>query len=383
MFIKALFCDGYITEKLTTKNINIVDGKAKLTSGKLVDLEWLYLVSKTKTSLPEKDALNYRFVKMKENKIFADKWFMYFIKPIVYKKIYRVIPGHDFLAVSRDGVFIDTTTGKEKTPCKTGSTLYPTISFGVDGETLSPHRLIALAWVHNDNPVEKTYINHKDGDRSNYAVSNLEWSTPSYNLEHAYQTGLRTDIDKMLVTYPDGKTETIIGLYNTCRKLDGLITPDLLSLKIKAFGEAVMSDGTKVSFADKEFKTRTPTQDILVKNIKTGEIKRYKGVRPAARDLKMSRSTVNNAVLRGPKYVYGDYTFKYVNEHWPKEKDLVHMLKDGIIITLEKDGEEVVCKGYRDAERKLSDYKINQKNISAAIKNKQTTINGWNIISVK
>ena len=43
------------------------------------------------------------------------------------------------------------------------------------------HRLVAETFLENDNPVEKTQINHKDENKLNNVISNLEWVTPSYN----------------------------------------------------------------------------------------------------------------------------------------------------------------------------------------------------------
>ena len=44
------------------------------------------------------------------------------------------------------------------------------------------HRLVAMAFVHNDDPVNKTQVDHKDNDRSNNAAANLEWVTPEENM---------------------------------------------------------------------------------------------------------------------------------------------------------------------------------------------------------
>ncbi len=51
------------------------------------------------------------------------------------------------------------------------------------------HRLVAAAFL---GPIPEGYqINHKDGDKSNNAVSNLEAVTPKENVQHAEATGLK------------------------------------------------------------------------------------------------------------------------------------------------------------------------------------------------
>ena len=51
------------------------------------------------------------------------------------------------------------------------------------------HRLVAEAFLKN--PLSRTEINHKDGNKENNTVENLEWSTRSENLTHAYSSGLK------------------------------------------------------------------------------------------------------------------------------------------------------------------------------------------------
>lgn len=58
------------------------------------------------------------------------------------------------------------------------------------------HRLVAIAFIEKVNG--KEYVNHKDGDKFNNAVSNLEWVTQSENQLHAYETGLQKFTNEQL-----------------------------------------------------------------------------------------------------------------------------------------------------------------------------------------
>ena len=51
------------------------------------------------------------------------------------------------------------------------------------------HRLIALAFIPNPNNLPQ--INHKDGNKKNNKVDNLEWCTNLYNTKEAIRLGLK------------------------------------------------------------------------------------------------------------------------------------------------------------------------------------------------
>ena len=50
------------------------------------------------------------------------------------------------------------------------------------------HRLLAEYFI--PNPLRKKYINHKNGDKADFRLDNLEWCTSSENVKHAFDNKL-------------------------------------------------------------------------------------------------------------------------------------------------------------------------------------------------
>ena len=49
-------------------------------------------------------------------------------------------------------------------------------------KTYQVHRLVAKAYIPNDD-LDRDYVNHKNGDKTDNDVSNLEWVTHKENIE--------------------------------------------------------------------------------------------------------------------------------------------------------------------------------------------------------
>ena len=66
------------------------------------------------------------------------------------------------------------------------------------------HRLVALAFIKNPDPKNKTMVNHKDKNKSNYHPENLEWVSRREN-------GLNKNIDKGIMKR---REQELIKKYN-------------------------------------------------------------------------------------------------------------------------------------------------------------------------
>lgn len=114
-----------------------------------------------------------------------------------------VIGYEDLFQVSNIGRVLSKRTNKilKQVVSKTGYYIFATKIGGRSGKDVcfKVHRLVAQAFIPNE--LAKPQVNHKDGDKLNNSVDNLEWATASENVKHAFRTGLASNkksVDSLL-----------------------------------------------------------------------------------------------------------------------------------------------------------------------------------------
>lgn len=114
------------------------------------------------------------------------------------KEIWKDIAGYEGLyQISNQGRIknVKKSIIKKPTLCKNG---YLYVDLYKNNKRLKKtiHRLVAEAFLNNKNNYSD--INHKDGNKLNNDVSNLEFCTRSYNIKEAYRLNLRKVVSPML-----------------------------------------------------------------------------------------------------------------------------------------------------------------------------------------
>ena len=86
--------------------------------------------------------------------------------------------------------------------------LYFTSSIRCETHRVSVHR--AVVWAFLGPPMSgKTEVNHKNGNKEDNNILNLEWCSRAENCQHAYRTGLRKDQRAVVQWTLDGRVITV------------------------------------------------------------------------------------------------------------------------------------------------------------------------------
>lgn len=144
--------------------------------------------------------------------------FNFSIRHTIRNKGFVDIKGFENLyMINTDGKIYSLITNKIIKPRKDrGGYLF--VSLRKDGKCyqILVHRLVALQFL--DNPNNYNYINHKDENKDNNNVNNLEWCSAKYNSNY---NNMITKNNKLYKGFKIKVTDTVTGIsynFNTIRE---------------------------------------------------------------------------------------------------------------------------------------------------------------------
>ena len=347
-------------------------------------------------------------------------------EPIIYRYAlvdYALICRFGSLAISKDGVIIDINTNdiiklpnvKEVTNEKVYRYYY------IQGREHIVHRLIAEAWLYNYNPNIKQQVNHKDGNKLNNILSNLEWVTAKENMDHLFKNELsnqnilskiRHRVTKEIkefysikdmcnflnitqqdfTKYPSGYLynnfeiriagdnrewyyingdESIYTKFATHKfeifKDDTLVKTFFKLEEVKDF-LGISNELVTIKFMENMYNGITSIYKFVatqlgnsgpydVKNIETGEIKRFDYIPQIAKYVNYNETTVRIAINTN-RLVQSKFAIKTADKEWRDDYIVITPTnaKEYKLINV-KTGEETLCKSFLEATKLVNTSK--------------------------
>ena len=172
---------------------------------KVVKLDWLAMIAAYRFNIPIVKGLDRKcifdiefrksgFALSSTNNNIYNSYVVNFKNPVYIdkNKEFRLIARYPNYAISKDGTIIEVRTNKIiniGATDKVDRFDYRYVQLyhdAFDKMTKVPiHRLVAVTWIENDDYFRYPIVNHKDRNRANYHVDNLEWVSQSANTRHA------------------------------------------------------------------------------------------------------------------------------------------------------------------------------------------------------
>lgn len=186
------------------------------------------------------------------------------------------------------------------------------------------HRLVATAYL-TPQTAQHTQINHKDGNKLNNCIDNLEWVTPQENAQHAIKTQLR-EFDHVFCF---NKEKKLVAEYLTISEaskavgLSQIIISQELNKDIKTLSGGFYWSKEKKVGETKNYTNNGKSKPVNQYDLKGKFIMTYPSTGIAARAIGANSGSHIGECCRGKIKQYKGFVWRYVedivstsNENW-------------------------------------------------------------------
>lgn len=135
------------------------------------------------------------------------------------------------------------------------------VNFGDRNKKFMIHRLVAMAFIPNENPEVLTQVDHINCNRTDNRVENLRWVTPKQNTQHAIQNGFRNKYSYKMINAISGEVLEFINGSKLCKYFNRTYEIDTIN-KYANTGKVVKSGHFAGWIIEKELneKVQRPSQ---------------------------------------------------------------------------------------------------------------------------
>lgn len=213
-------------------------------------------------------------------------------------EIWRPVNGAPLYEVSNYGRVRNIKSGRILIPIpdKDG---YLRVHLNNDNNVKKIHRLVANAFI--PNLMNKPYVNHINGIKTDNTVENLEWVSNAENAKHAYEFGLHSSSHSIHVL-ENGKRYNSIGecsrdMGYDHRRISECVNPNHPRTEYKGYHFKLVSE------------RRTNNNPKPIKIVETGEV--FKSANECARRLNLDYGTILRKAKNGMPYKGIHFEFIY------------------------------------------------------------------------
>lgn len=222
------------------------------------------------------------------------------------------IPGyHKDYVISKSGRVYSFRSGRELTGWVNEDGY---VSFGVEEvsgkrTTVGRHRLLCIAFKPIDLDLRDLVVNHLNGIPGDDRLENLEWTTYLGNIEHAGLLGLTTKC--MPCSVMDVDTGEIVKYPSAIKAARALkLTKESVLYRLRFDPDRVYPERKqyRLGWDDKPWPVNPDpessileygkAQGVLVKNLDTGEVKRYHALAAVSKEIKFSMGCLSKRMKK-------------------------------------------------------------------------------------
>lgn len=177
------------------------------------------------------------------------------------------------------------------------------------------HRMVALAYIPNDNP-KRNQVNHIDGDKTNNYVDNLEWCTSLENVHHSMEHELK----KFPHVYCFNKDKKLIAEYRTISEAAKAVGISESTIKQELFANIKSLKGNfywsreTVLGETKNYTNNGKAKEVNQYDLNGKYIMTYPSTNAAARAIGASKGTHIGECCRGKLKTFKGYIWRYTED---------------------------------------------------------------------